>query len=373
MTMLAVWLVSGTVIRHRDSYLHAPWLAPVLIMVAFHWIGLFYTPDLHGMGIKLAKKTYYWLFAMASAGVLLTEKRGDRLMGAFLIGLTLNACVAFLQFARLVPTVADPDDYGFTGLYGGYNSLAVLLVLGILTACFYFEKHRVTRRKWLYAGCMVILFLHLSLIQSRAGYLLLLLLSPVVFYKILKTKRISRIIVIYAVMVGALFASPMVRDRSMKTLVKIEKQIRAGREVRSGKKYSKNFDRMYMWYWAVSLFREHPFLGVGTGGYKKATLAAGGELGINHPHSNFFYMMASFGLGGGIVYLWLFWVILRTGWRYRDRAVGFFSLSSATVLLINGMTETNMMDAGGAMLLSLTAGLQAALSVEQPPSVETET
>ena len=102
-------------------------------------------------------------------------------------------------------------------------------------------------------------------------------------------------------------------------------------------------------------------MGVGTGGYHKSILLGGGEKGIAHPHNNFLYIAVSFGTVGLFVFGWLFWVLLKAGWQNREDPLGFFIMVSSLVILVGGLTDTHILDAGGAFLLSITAGLQSAL------------
>jgi len=115
----------------------------------------------------------------------------------------------------------------------------------------------------------------------------------------------------------------------------------------------------------VSLFMKNPVLGVGTGGYKKATLASGGDVGVDHPHNSFLYMAVSFGAVGIVAFLWFFWLLVKNGWTNRKKPLGFFVFSVALVYLAGGITETNILDAGGAFFLAITTGLQSSLSKDR--------
>jgi O-antigen ligase len=125
-----------------------------------------------------------------------------------------------------------------------------------------------------------------------------------------------------------------------------------------------------MWRWALTLFLDHPLVGVGTGCYRDAILSAGGEVAVDHPHNNLLYVASSYGMVGLVVFGWLFWTLLRIGWRNRDRTVGFFVLASCLVLLLGGMTDTHILDSGGAFLLSMTTGLTTGLQGISPAGVE---
>jgi O-antigen ligase len=134
-----------------------------------------------------------------------------------------------------------------------------------------------------------------------------------------------------------------------------------------GRKYSDSEERVYMWYWATALFLERPFAGVGTGGYYGAMMERGAEKGMPHPHNNLLYMAVSFGLPGIAVFLWFFFALLKRGWLNRGSPAGFFVFSGGLVILVGGLVDTHVLDAGPAFLLAVLTGLQAALPRERRP------
>ena len=52
--------------------------------------------------------------------------------------------------------------------------------------------------------------------------------------------------------------------------------------------------------------------------------------------------------------------MIRNGWRQKDTFSGYFVLSTALITIISGLFNTQLLDAGMAFLLSVTAGLQEA-------------
>jgi len=53
------------------------------------------------------------------------------MLKSFMAGLFLNALVGFLQFFHIVPVISRFGTV-YTGFYGGYNTLEILLVLGMM-------------------------------------------------------------------------------------------------------------------------------------------------------------------------------------------------------------------------------------------------
>jgi len=361
---LVFWFFSGIFIKHRDGYLKAVWFFPLIAILAITWFGLIWSYDSTGLGLKYAKKTHYWLFALALSSVGVSRYPSVNLIKAFLYGLAINALVGFLQFFGLVPEFSEWGKY--TGFYGGYNTLSILIILGILLSSHFFRtlKGKGIKNILPYCALMLIYFFHLMLLPGRGGYLTFIILSPIIIYNLLYGKKIIYIFLTYLVALGILFSSPVVRERTSQAIERISTQLGQKNEIATGKQYSEYMDRIYMWRWAVFIFSKHPFLGAGTGGYNQAVIDAGGDHGVDQPHNNVLYVASSFGLLGLFIYGWFFWVVLSSGWRHRQNAIGFFILSSSLVILVGGLTDTHILDAGGASLLALTTGMTSALPKE---------
>lgn len=359
--MLAVWIFSGAFWIRRRDYLAAAWFLPVLLIIVLKGVGLIYTPDFDGLGLSYAKKAHYWLIPFALSGLRPSVRAGNIVLFAFLAGLFVNACVGFLQALQIVPVFADIGNYGYTGLYGGHNTLAALLIVGMLIASWFFRESEGKMKKGLLVLLMAACFLHLVIVEARGGHMVFAVLSPLIVYNMLPRKSVMWTLIIYVMLIGAMVASPIARHRMVRTAEQIHEHLTAEKSVVWGETYSKGLDRIYMWRWAVDLFLQNPVLGVGTGGYKHSMLAGGGEMGMAHPHNSFLHMAVSYGVFGIAAFIWLFYVFIRTGWRHRQCSLGYFTLCSSLVLLIGGMTEANILDAGGAFLFAVTAGLQTSL------------
>jgi hypothetical protein len=333
----------------------------MIAIVAITWLGLIWSYDSTGLGLKYAKKTHYWLFALALSSLGISAYPAVNLIKAFLYGLAINALVGFLQFFGIVPEFSEWGKY--TGFYGGYNTLSILIILGILVSSHFFRnlKGKGIKDKILYIALMLIYFLHLMILPGRGGYLTFIILSPIIIYNLLYRKRLIYIFLTYVIALCILFSSPVVRERTSEAIDRISTQLGQKTEIATGEKYSKYMDRIYMWRWATFIFLKHPFIGAGTGGYKQAVLSEGGDHGVDQPHNNILYVASSFGLLGLFIYSWFFWVVLRSGWRHRQAIIGFFILSSSLVILVGGFTDSHILDAGGASLLALTTGMISTL------------
>jgi len=341
--------------------LRQAWTRPVLVWVILVWVGVTYTPDTTGVSVKYALKTHYWVYGMVTAAAVYAGLPGKRLVEAFLAGLTVNAFIAFFQIPGWLPSKMVGK---YFGLAGGYNTLSILLIIGILMASYYFRHSTTPRRGLLTLALMLVLFANLFVIRGRAGYVTFAVLSPLVVYNLCRGRHLLVAFLLYLLLIGLTGLSPFVQERVEDTMVDIRLRLKVDRETAIGKKYSDLEERVYMWYWASRLFLENPVLGVGTGGLHDAMKREGAEVGVDHPHSNFLHVAVSHGAAGVVVMLWFFFVLVRNGWYNRGSPEGFFVLAGALAVFVGGFLNTHVLDAGPAFLLAVLSGLQAGMGVQ---------
>lgn len=174
-----------------------------------------------------------------------------------------------------------------------------------------------------------------------------------------------KVLLICLLLPGLMMMSPVVRQRTQRTVNEVRYHLNAGPDKAWGKIYSTHQDRFYMWQGALQILRERPLFGVGTGGYQQALKAHGrvSDPTISHPHNDLLYMAASYGTLGVIAYFWFYITLLKNAWRQRQTDRGSFALYTVLVLIITGMLNGHLLDAGTAFLLSLVAGLQQSWAV----------
>lgn len=351
----AVWLFSGLAFRSRDIYLKASWCRPVWALTLLPWICLLYSPDPSGIGMDYAGKTHYWIYAFAIAAVA-GWVNGEMFVRAFLAGLAVNALVGLMQLIGLYP----PTHGWYSGFGRGYSSLTAYLVLGMLISSFYFRTLTDRRFKGLAIFLTGFYFFHLIILQGRTGYVTAVMLMPLIIRNLFSRFHPARIAAVCILLVGMMFLSPIVRERAELSVAQLKYHLEAAPEKAWGREYTPHQDRFYMWYGAVKIFLDHPIAGVGTGGYQAARHAIGkpDDPLMAHPHNDVLYMAANYGLIGIAVFIWFFWTLVQNSWRERQTAVGYFVLSCALVILVSGLLNAQILDAGMAFLLAFTTGLQ---------------
>lgn len=355
--VLIVWLLSGRFLKDISSWTHSGLMIPVGLLIALPWVGLIYTsvPD---DGFPIALKTHYWLYAFALSGLLTVRRNADFLLRMFLVGLSLNSGIAILQFSGILPL----KNGAATGLLGGSSawiSFSLLLTTGLLIASFYFLKATSNKMRLMYALIMLQYFFTLGFIGGRSGSIALIVLSPVIAYNLVGQRHIVKILVISILAVSLLFTSSVVRSRFGKAKEDISQYQQGNVNTSLGL-------RFFMWQIAVSEIKRHPFLGVGTAGFKRSWEVYKKDdpslpPSVFHPHSSFLYMLVSYGISGLVSFCWLLLIMVKNGWENRESALGFASFAFTAVFIIGSLTDTEIIVFATAVALPLFAGISAAI------------
>ncbi len=111
---------------------------------------------------------------------------------------------------------------------------------------------------------------------------------------------------------------------------------------------SPNQARWTLWRVAGRMFRDHPFLGVGPGGYRRAFASyfqgkLDNETDWGSAHNQYLHVLAERGLLGGVLLGALYgvlWLRAAGAARRRTDARSLWAAAAATALLIMSVTET---------------------------------
>jgi len=294
-----------------------------------------------------AMKTKYWVVLFITAGAVLDEERFYHILKWFWAGLFMGAFLALLQLAGLVSPIR-PQFLGFGVVY---TLISMYLIIGILTASFYFKTTENWKQRAVLLFLIFAFLFHLTVLRGRSGYLIFGILSPLVANNLMVRFSVKIKIAVCALLVCALVASPVVRNVFNTSLVKLKHQ---KEKIQEGE-YSEHFPRFFIIPIALKTIATHPFIGIGTGSFTEPTRAKGQP--VSHPHNNFLYMGTSYGIFGIAVCLWLFWEMFRRSWRARKTGMGYFIFSSCAVLFLSGMFDTQILNTGTLLFLSLAYGL----------------
>lgn len=342
---LLIWILSGKFLKAGFVFKQT-WFYPVIPMVILPWIGLLYSQNLE-LGLDYALKTKYWLVVLLVATLSLDEKKVFVLIRFLWSGLFIGAFLAFLQVIGVMAPIRE----AFFG-FGVVHTLACMYILiGILSLSFYFRKVNTWQGR-LALFCLFIVFIfHLAVLRGRAGYLIFAFISPLIannlmFKFSIKTKFFVSIILICSFLLSPVFCG--VVKRTYKLLRQNKEAILSGEHVGY-------FPRFFIYKQSFKIIKDSPLIGIGTGSMPVYTKLKGPE--FEHPHNNFLHMWISSGLLGLLSCWWLFWKMFAISNSNRNPASGFFVLSSCIVLFLGGFFDTQILNTGTLLFLTLSYGL----------------
>jgi len=341
-----IWIFSGKV-AHVGSIIRQPWFYPVIPFLILPWTGLLYSQNLD-LGMDYAFKTKYWIAVFITAGCAVDEAQVFILLKWFWAGLLMGAFLALIQVIGIMAPIREE----YLGFGIVHTLVCMYLIIGILTAAFYFKTAGSWKSRFVFLFLILAFLFHLAVLRGRSGYLIFGILSPLVANNLMH--GCSRKIKMGAtvILVVALLFSPVVKKEIHDTFVTLNEQ---KEKILSGEGVILNAPRFFIVRESVRIFMAHPVMGIGTGSMTEPTRAKGLE--VCHPHNNVLYMGTSFGVFGIAACLWLFWKMFTLSWRSRKTALGYFVFSTCSVLFLGGMFDTQILNTGTLLLLSLTYGL----------------
>jgi len=343
---LGIWILSGKFIRDRQKWLGQEWTLPVILFMLLPWIGLIWSED-PDMGFRLAKKSYYWLYAFAVASISFSKTKA--LMNSYLAGLAIMAIFSILQYLGLIPMVKV--SLGFINPV----PYSTLLVFGILLSSYFYKMYDARIKKIFFLLLLAAYFFNLSVSTGKTGYIEFIFLAPFIFYNIFGKNNLMKITAASALIVVILFLSPVAHDRARTV-------INDARLTYQGNKSGSFGERVHMWESAIKIFLKNPVIGVGTGSIEEALK----RYDLKHPnfslfvqpHNSYLYIASSYGMVGLISFFWLVIVFLKKGWKERKTIAGFSILSYGIVFLIGSLSDSQILSLSTAKMLALLTGLR---------------
>ncbi|MBT3387008.1 MAG: O-antigen ligase family protein [Desulfobacula sp.] len=341
-----VWLISGKVFTIK-SVIQQSWFFPVIPFLILPWIGLLYSQNLD-LGVDYALKTKYWLAVFVTAGLSLDEKRVCLLLKWFWAGLFIGAFLALIQFAGLMA----PINRLYLGFGTAHTLVVMYLLIGILMASFFFKRAESWKSRAILLLLIFAFIFHVAVLRGRAGYLFFIIISPVVANNLMYKFSLKIKVMVSLILVCSLLLSPVVRKVATYTFnnLKMEKET-----ILKGKD-AIEFPRFFIFSESIKVIIAHPLIGIGPGSIRETTKSKGMQV-ATHGHNNFLYMGTSFGVFGIAACFWLFWKMFTLSWQSRDTALGYFIFSTGMVLFLGGMLDTQILNTGTLLFLSLTYGM----------------
>ena len=341
------------------------------IYFALMFLGVIWSLDPNG-GVRIIGRQWFWLLVPIIAFLLNQEKWRNYFLASLSAGLALNLGYCILQMLGYVEVTTDGSSFqnptghighiGFGEVYGVWASW--LLYLG-------WQRQGGWRwMLWSYAAWAYVMVFSA---QGRGGYIVALSLMIVVIFERFRGHHPWRPIAMalsVVVVVALIFAMGPGKERwqlawdSLSQVVSSE----SNHSVESAQRTSIG-QRIEMIKTSIEIWQAYPWLGAGTGGVPKAVIALGDHengaqrLQFAHPHNQYLFNLARWGIAGLLIFLAVFYFWLREGWKQNwNSSIAFPLITLAGAgLMIHGLFAPAMEEhfAGVLTALLLGAGLSS--------------
>ncbi len=266
-------------------------------------VGLSYTSAPPLAALHTVIKYSKFLLGFFLFSVFHDEKTVRYAIVAFLLAATLTLCLSFIKFFsawdilhRFGSDSGIFKDHIFTGFLFAFTSYCYAL-------------YALTNKKWRWFFIFLFLlavFNVLFINVGRSGYLVFVSLMLLLAWQQWRWRGL------FSIAIGLLFFLVSISFFSSNFKQRIQLVQNEVYEYDKGKAENTSIGlRLGFYKNSLQLFRRHPWLGIGTGGYAQAYthIAPHASLGVkNNPHNEYLNIAVQFGLLGIIVLLALFYV-----------------------------------------------------------------
>lgn len=320
LVILLFWLVEADFSRKWQQMRQHPLLFPMLAFALLYPVSLLWTEDMAWGQHMVERHVIFLLFPL-----LLTVVRKDHIslyFSAFIAAMTLSELASYAVWFHWVsiPGIDPLDPAGFLGHWEYNPFLALAIYLMVYQLLF---KSVASWQRRLFVVFIVTMTINMFITGGRIGQIAyfalmgLLLLQFFAYKGRLKQGVLAGVIALPLIFALAYQSSDLFQTRVDKAI----NEIQTHDETKTGSVNA----RFIYWQNTLAMIPEHVWLGVGIGDFPDAynqfvgdrvppeTLMGkwGEGTGHNQPHNQYLFELASFGVLGFLIFVWLWASIIR--------------------------------------------------------------
>lgn len=354
--ILLLWLCSGGFQEKRAAIRANPVALAALAFLGLVFLGLTWSAGPLADGLVFVRK--YSNLLLIPIFVTLFKEPEDRRRGllafAAAIGITLILSIGLA--AGLIPGggVITGDAHEPTVF-----KLRIVHNLLMAFACLLFaEFARASRGKvrWLWIALMLAAVVNIMLmVKGRTGYVVLAGLVVLYLISHLRWKGlVAAAVLVAAGSAGAYSLSESFRNRVLETRTEVA-------DWHPGVANTTSIGlRLEFYRNSLAIVREHPWIGVGTGGFVKAyaDLVQGGQMAATHnPHNLYLLVAVQFGAVGLVLLLYLFFQHWRSAGRLPTASDTVLARGVLLTLALGGLFNSLLIDHAESVFFAWASGL----------------
>lgn len=300
----------------------------LLAYLALVSIGLLWSLDVE-WGRHVLARHWFWLLIPVVLSALATGRNRSAFLAATSIGLAANLLYCLMQANGFIesPTVQGSTMDNATG-HIGHTSFGVIYGIWIAWLV-HVGIIRSGRLRW---GCWLLALWGLAMVFSTegiSGYIVTIALLFILAAKWMAHLQ-ARQLIFYSILVVLLVSLFIGIGPGKERISGLMKALEQHERIESNRTQAmaqlSTEARLSWWRMSIEIWKGHPFIGVGTGGYPKAAADWGLHADINdrnrifhdhflaHPHNQYLLNMVRWGLVGLLCTLAMLFFWLRLGW-----------------------------------------------------------
>lgn len=351
---LVIWILTGAWIKDRFWWCRQiNWLFPLVIILFLPCISLVWSIDPDPNYFKLLSKSYYFLLAIAICCLSFSEIKLKHFIISYIVGAELFIFFIVLSNLQIITANSIYDNF----MVRGYITGSLLLVFATVLLSHWFRQKAATSFRICILVVVFINIYSLSMLPGRSGYLAFVVLSPLILANVFNLKGLRLISITVAVLI-LFFCVPQVQHRIILAVHEINNYSKGVNKVVLD---SSTGIRLLYWEGGYEIFKRHPFIGVGVGGYTYAMRELYPQIDKkylgNNPHNYYIYLIATYGLLGLALYGWLLFATVKKVWPYRTKWGGFAVITGIMVISIGNLTDTALLSQATGILFGFLIGI----------------
>ena len=332
--ILLFWLFEGNFTEKIVEIFSNPVVVSVLAFLAVLAIGLLWSPDVRA-GLEVLQDR--WKIAMLPVFLTaISYKRRPFHINCFLAGLVVAMFITFLAWFDLIHySDVTPTHLTRKTFHVVYNPLLAFGIYLVLHEAIWGQRRGGFRfGMFVLAGLMIF---NMFITEGRAGQLVFFVLIALLLFQIFRKNRVKAVLAAFLllpiVFVTGYGLSPVFKHR-VDTVRQEISQFKDNPETSIGL-------RLLYWQNSWEIIRQHPWLGVGTGGFEAAYARVNQKKSplyfpTDNPHNQYVLVATMVGIPGVVALLLIFAVMFRQAFAKRDnlqRVRCAFPLFFLTIML----------------------------------------
>lgn len=320
------WFSAGRKFLNTENF---PRIVAVVIALYIGWqvVGLTYTEAPMSYAVKNIFTERKIVYILPLVLVFSDEQPKMRFLLAFLLTCVVGVV---LSFGLLVPMFNPNVRFDATAVFRSHATQGMAFAMATFLAIWLARRQTMPLLKYLIYASALVFSLNIGLVTpGRSGYVVYLVLLVWWFYTSLGLKGMLVGALASVVLGGsAFYLSSSIHDRVVVGFTEAEHYSTDTAETSLGR-------RMVMYNTTVEMIRQHPVLGVGTGGYRQtfSAIAAKQYTGwraqpFDDPHNQYLFVWSENGLVGLGTFLLMLFVI----WRQCNRGDVYGKMAAGCLL-----------------------------------------